>query len=244
MRRALLLLVVLSAFVAGCESKYKDPDPQAMGYDYYPLEIGQYRVYNVTDIRFSSNIGDTTRFQLRERVDTSFHDQTGQLVYKVIRSIRPNYRAEWLDDSVIIVNKTERMVLISKDNTKYVKMVFPVSGNKKWEMDAYNSKVVVDSVAKLYVIKQQYIYENIDQPFAVNGVEFSNTVTVKPVVPDIVGRLDDRREIYSRNIGLVYRIYNKVTYCELANRNDCPKYEDWRDVGHEREEILIEHGKL
>ncbi|PVY40768.1 hypothetical protein [Pontibacter virosus] len=244
MRRAHLLLVVLSAFVAGCESKYKDPDPQAMGYDYYPLEIGQYRVYNVMDIRFSSNIGDTIRFQLRERVDTSFHDQTGQLVYKVIRSIRPNDRSEWLDDSVMIVNKTERMVLTTKDNTKYVKMVFPVNGSKKWEMDAFNSRVVVDSIARLYVIKQQYVYDSVGEPFVINGTEFPNTVTVKPEVPFVAGRLDDRREVYSKNVGLVYRIYNKVTYCELSNNKECPKYVDWRDSGHERHEILIEHGKL
>ncbi|MCP2045025.1 hypothetical protein [Pontibacter sp. HSC-36F09] len=244
MRRALLLLVVLSAFVAGCESKYKDPDPVAMGYDYYPLEIGQYRVYNVTDIRVSNNISHTSQFQLRERVDTSFHDQTGQLVYKIVRSVRPNENSGWLDDSVIIVNKSERMVLAMKDNTKYIKMVFPVDRQKIWEMDAYNNRVIVDSVARLYQIKERYTYENVDQSFNIEDIEFSNTVTVKPIVHFVEGRIDERREVYARNIGLVYRLFNKSTPCEFTSRNDCPKNVGWIASGHEREEILIEHGKL
>jgi hypothetical protein len=244
MRKALLLLVVLATFVAACDNKYKDPDPQAMGYDYFPIEVGDYRVYDVMDIRFRDNRGDTSRFQLRERVDTSFVDQTGQLVYKIVRSTRPNDRSAWVDDSVMVVAKTERMVLLTKDNTKYVKMVFPVNGNKKWEMDAYNSRVVVDSVARLYVIKEQYFYDNVGQPFIIKDAEFANTVTVKPVGFIEMGRVDDRREVYSNGIGLVYRIFNKVTFCELTKRKDCPQYQDWIDNGHERHEILIDHGKL
>jgi hypothetical protein len=238
MRKALLLLVVLAGFVAGCESKYKDPDPKAMGYDYYPLEIGDYRVYNVTDTRYSSNVGTTTRFQLRERVDTSFIDQTGQLVYKVVRSRRPNEQVAWLDDSVMVVAKTSSMVLLTKDNTKYVKMVFPVKQGTRWQADVFNNRSVDNS-------KEYATYTDLNTPFEYNDRVFQSTVTVIQGSPFDNVQLDDRKEVYAENIGLVYRLFNRAVYCEgSSSSSSCQLGVSWKESGHERHEVLIDHGKL
>jgi hypothetical protein len=238
MRKALLLLVVLAGFVAGCESKYKDPDPKAMGYDYYPLEVGDYRVYDVTDTRYSSNVGTTKRFQLRERVDTSFLDQTGQLVYKIIRSVRPSEQAAWLDDSVMVVAKTNSMVLQTKDNTRYVKLIFPVKQGSKWLADAYNNRPVNEN-------KEYSTYSDLNTTFEYNGLVFQNTMTVVQGSPYDNIELDDRKEVYAENIGLVYRLFNRAVYCEGSTTSSgCQNGVGWKESGHERHEVLIDHGKL
>lgn len=242
MRKALLLLVVLAAFVAGCENKYKDPNPEAMGYDYYPIEVGDFRVYAVTDIRFRDNIGDTTRFQLRERVDTSFHDQTGQLVYKVIRSIRPNDRSTWLDDSVLTVVKNANMVVLTKDNTKYIKLVFPVKEGVEWIGDLYNSRVAADNRVKKRDEKEVYTYTEVGQPYTIGDYAFPKTAKVIQNDSGTLGiGIDERFEVYNEGIGLVHRLFNRVTFksCDTENCGDVVI-----DNGQERHEILIDYGKL
>jgi hypothetical protein len=243
MRKALLLLVVLATFVAACDNKYKDPDPQAMGYDYFPIEVGDYRVYDVMDIRFRDNRGDTSRFQLRERVDTSFVDQTGQLVYKIVRSTRPNDRSAWVDDSVMTVAKTERMVLLTKDNTKYVKMVFPVKEGTKWIADAYNSRFLIDNETKMKDRKEQYSYKNLDKSFSHGMHSYDRTVTVYPIVSNSSLSLDERFEVYGLGTGLVYRKFDRAIYSP-CNSEGCLYGDDYKLEGHERQETLIAHGKL
>ncbi len=244
MKRALLLLLVLAAFVAGCENKYKDPDPVAMGYDYYPLEKGQYRVYDVRDIRYNNKQKFTQQFQLRERVDTSFVDQTGQLVYKIIRSIRPNAQSAWLDDSVMTVAKRPNMVILTKDNTRYIKMVFPVRNGLEFIGDLYNTRTVSEGDArKVRNSKEVYIFEAVGEPFEHEDKSYPNTATVVQGLL-VTGQDDDNRfEVYADGIGMVYRLFRRLKYESCKAEDGCDGTVDI-DNGHEREEVLIEHGKL
>ncbi|GAA4427755.1 hypothetical protein GCM10023188_11220 [Pontibacter saemangeumensis] len=247
MRKALLLLVVLAGIVAGCEDKYKDPDPKAMGYDYYPLEIGAYRIYNVTDIKFKFNKGDTLRFQMRERIDTSFYDQTNALVYKVIRSVRTNENSIWKDDSVMTVSISNNMVQLTRDNTKYVKLVFPIKEGGEWVGDAfndhfYNDNVVLIRNSKIRDGKELYTYANVGASYDVGEINFPNTVTVIQNSPETYPiRIDERKEVYAEGVGLVYRIYNRVVFEPCAD-DQCEFGEGYKLDGHERHEELITYG--
>jgi hypothetical protein len=237
MKKALLLLVLLAGFMTGCEDKYKDPDPQAMGYGYYPIEIGDYRIYNVTDIKFRHDVGDTSRFQLQERVDTSFYDQTNTLSYKIVRSIRPNENSTWVDDSVMVVTKSETNLLLMKDNTKYVKLVFPVKDGKNWAGDAFNVHVNGSDE------KERYTFAHVGQPYEVNGQLFNNTATVIQGTPtkNLV-QLDDRKEVYAEGVGLVYRLMNRIIYCNDTGTAECDFGVDYKLQGHERHEELVSYG--
>jgi hypothetical protein len=245
MRKALLLLVVLAGFAAGCENKYKDPDPQAMGHEYYPLEVGDYRVYDVTDIRFLDNLGDTNRFQIRERVDTSFYDQTNKQVYKIIRSIRLNEGSQWVDDSVIVVSMLDNLVLLTKDNTKYVKLVFPVKEGSEWIGDLFNARLAeTNRESKIRDGKELYTYADVGVSLKLGELYFPKTVTVVQNSPDVFKtRLDERREVYAEGVGLVYKVFNRVVY-SACFEDDCKNGPNFKLDGHERHEVLIANGKL
>ncbi|AKD04816.1 hypothetical protein POKO110462_09970 [Pontibacter korlensis] len=250
MRRALLLLVMLATVLASCEDKYKDPDPKAMGYEYYPLEIGDYRIYNVTDIRYMSDVGDTTRFQMRERVDTTFFDQTNTLNYKIIRSIRENESRPWEDDSVYVVSKSNSMVVLTKNNTKYVKLVFPVREGVFWLGDAYNDhkentyEPNPEKRSDYYNSKEPYTYHNVDEPFTLNGSTYESSLTVVQGEPteSWIG-FDDRKEVYVKDIGMVYRLFTRIIYCNATDSNDCDYGIGYKLHGHERHEELVSYGK-
>ncbi|GAB3527172.1 hypothetical protein GCM10027443_03300 [Pontibacter brevis] len=249
MRKALLLLVVLAGFLAGCEDKYKEPDPQAMGYGYYPLEVGDYRIYNVLDIKYLHDVGDTTRFQLKERVETSFYDQTNKLNHKIIRSVRPDANSPWVDDSVFVVSKQNTMVLLTKDNTKYVKLVFPMKAGLTWLGDAYNNRIA-DSYtpgkrrSDYYESKESYTYMNPGQPITINGTVYPKSVIVVQGSPTEtwIG-YDDRKEVYAEDIGMVYRLFTRIIYCNDTDSEDCDYAIGYKLQGHERHEELVSYGK-
>ncbi|MCJ8163687.1 hypothetical protein MKJ04_02460 [Pontibacter sp. E15-1] len=237
MRKALLLVLALTGFFAGCEEKYKESDPEAMGYGYYPLAVGDTRVYQVTDIQFKNDEGDTLRFQMQERVDTTFLDQTNTLNYKIIRSVRPDAESPWKEDSVLVVSRSVSSLLLTQDNTRYVKLVFPVRTGKTWQGDAYNNHTVnIDQ-------KETYTYAAAGEPYTVSDQTYGNTVTVIQGTPtkNLV-QLDERREVYAEGVGRIYRIFNRVVYCnETTGSNTCPFGEDYKLDGHERHEELISY---
>ena len=250
MRKALLLLVVLAGFLTGCDKNEEEVDPSRMGYEYYPLEIGNYRIYKVTNIKFQHNVGDTTRFQMKERVDTSFYDQTNKLTYKIIRSVRPNENSPWVDDSVMVVSKLNNMVLLTKDNTKYVKMVFPVKEGLTWLGDAYNNRQAVSystdgtKRSDYYLKKDPYTYQQAGAPYTHNGTVYPKSVTIVQGTPTEtwIG-YDDRKEVYAEGVGMVYSLYNKVVYCNQMFSFDCEYATGYKLQGLERHEELIEYGK-
>ncbi|MDX5422904.1 MAG: hypothetical protein LPK14_11670 [Hymenobacteraceae bacterium] len=243
MKNALLCCLLLVGLLAGCKEDSVEPDPDAIGYTYYPLAVGDYRIYNVMDIKFTHNVGDTTRFQLREVVDTTFVDQTNTLNYKIVRSTRPNANAAWVEDSVLVVTASSRNLILTKDNTKYVKLVFPVKEGKTWVGDAYNDHALSEGDGSITDRKELYKYEQVGQPYELNGRTYPETLTViqgNPTKNFVL--FDERKEVYAKGAGMVYRLFNRVVYCNDTNSRDCEYGVDYKLNGHERHEVLIEHG--
>ncbi|RAU83334.1 hypothetical protein [Pontibacter arcticus] len=241
MRKLFLFLVLLVAF--GCKDKNEEVVPMDNGYAYYPLEVGQYRIYSITNTFYRNNIPETSRFQMREVVADSFQDQTNTLAYKIVRSIRTNENSDWVNDSVMVVTKSDSRVILTKDNTKYIKLIFPVNNNVTWIGDAYNTHIINEDPFPKN--KEPYTYSNVGEQFTIEGHTFENTATVvqgKPAYNNVV-KYDDRKEVYAKGIGRVYRLFNRIVYCNDSQGNACPYNERYKLNGHERHEILIAHGK-
>jgi hypothetical protein len=126
-----------------------------------------------------------------------------------------------------------------------VKLVFPVKEGSNWVGDAYNNRITGDSLANLPQKKEHYYYNNVGNSFDVNGLNFSKTVTVLQGEPYKNVQLNSRQEVYAEGIGKVYRLFNRVVYCEGSEINsDCQMGVEWKQSGHERHEVLVAHGKL
>ncbi|MEJ8755365.1 hypothetical protein WG947_00030 [Pontibacter sp. H259] len=236
---------MLAFLVLSCEESFVTPDPEARGLNYYPLEVGNYRVYDVTDIKYQHNEATEKRFQMREWVADSFLDQTNALTYKIIRSVRPDAQSEWLDDSVMTVTKSNTQVILTKDNTKYVKFVFPVIEGKTWIGDLYNNHVIKKDESNPYKSKEYFRFQNVDQSFEIGTEEYDKTVTIIQGEPQVdIYSLDDRKEVYARNIGRIYRLFNRLIYCTGDAGQTCTVGTEYILNGHKRIEELIEYGKL
>ena len=236
-------MVLLAGFMAGCSTNTEEFDEAALGKAYYPLAIGDYRVYNVTDIRWLQNKReDSSVFQVRERVDTLFSNLAGEPTYKIIRSWRPTSLDPWVDDSVIMVTVSKNQVRRRFNNQDLVKLIFPVSENKSWSPNVYNN-IDFDTINGNVVAKPlRSRYTAVGQPFTVNGKTFDKTVTV--MVNDFVSFInkDVRTEVYAENIGMIYKKYEILDYCTQAPCNAGP--DDFILTGYERIEELEAYGKI
>ncbi|NDK54347.1 hypothetical protein [Pontibacter fetidus] len=239
MIKKMLCWFLLAFVVVSCDESYVTPDPEARGLNYYPLQVGNYRVYDVTDIEYQNNVPTEKHFQMREWVADSFLDQTNALTYKIIRSVRPDAQSEWLDDSVMTVTKDDKMVILTKDNTKYIKLVFPVTEGRTWEADAYNDHYDYQGD------REKHVYSNVGKPSVVNDVEFDKTasITILPPVAKPATDFYDRKEIYAYGVGKIYRLFHRLSF-ESCDPVDCSGDDNYILDGHKRTEILIDYGKL
>src|SRR5690606_23112270 len=188
---------------------------------------------------------------LREVVKSTFVDQTNTLNYRIERSLRYNTRSQWVADSVFLVSKSNTNVILTKDNTKRVKLVFPVKEGKTWPGDAFNGNGIYDP--KWNVINQEpYTYHNVHESFTFNkkpfvynnsSLQFDSTVTVIQGETESIHSIDDRKEIYAAGVGLIYRLFNRAVLEECYTIG-CEFEKRYIINGNERHEVLIDHGKL
>jgi hypothetical protein len=201
MKKVVTLLVSVAALSYGCSKDY-EPDPKEKGYEYYPLNIGDFRVYNVHEVRYQDKDSTVTDYQLRERVDTTYTNQAGELTYKIIRSKRTNAAQGWLDDSVLVVNRSATDLRTTANNVKKVQLIFPVRNFKNWNPNAFNTLDSADSH-----------YANKGAAFTVKGNQYANTVRVVEADISNILRLENRYEIYAENVGMVYKKEHVINFC-------------------------------
>jgi hypothetical protein len=245
LRRSLLGLGCLALVMTACKTE-TEPSLEA-GTDYYPLEAGTYRTYDVVDSTWNSNVTTAVRYQFRERVTESFTDAAGQAAYRIVRSKRNTAADTWKDDSVMVVNLSERTVLLARNNRRTVELVFPVRDGADWNRDAYNN---LDTIAF-----HNRSYTRVGQPLDVtsNGktYHYDQTVTTQDsgvnsdgvTLDDGVQQVSKYRQVYARNAGLVYRVKRRYFYCK-AGDGSCKPTRSYIYLGHVRAETLVESGRI
>ncbi|WP_460611843.1 hypothetical protein [Hymenobacter seoulensis] len=210
--------------------------------EYYPLEVGSYRVYDVVDTAYRSNVATVTRFQFKEQVDSALEpDATGQPAYRVVRSRRANASEAWSIDSVITVTSSTRSVQEQRNNRRTVELIFPLRDGKAWNANAFNTLDTIEAVNRSY--------EWVDKPFTIssNGKSYSypsTTATINDLTNADTGinlfYYTVLRSVYAKGVGPVYRARRRFIYCPAGNCTPNPAY---IYLGQSRSEVLVESGK-
>ena len=234
----LLPAVLGAAVLTGCQDDGGEVQPFA-GPEYYPLEVGSYRIYDVADTTWTNNQPTASRFQFREQVDTELTpDATGESVYRVIRTRRPTAADAWRADSVFTVRVGERAITEQFNNRRTVALVFPVQEGKVWNINAFNSQ---DSITA-----SNRQYARVGQPFSVqrNGKTYSydnSVTTTNNLAVDVNACYTTiRRTTFVKDVGPVYRVSRAFTHDPGAGK---PCDNTTIFLGQSRSEVLIESGK-
>ena len=224
---AIFLVCALFYLLFSCSDTF-EPEADLVGFDYFPLEIGDFRTYQVNQITFSLlEDPDTSEFQLKESIVDTF--STGdQLHYVLHRSTRLSPSDKWNLDSVWTSRKTENHAIVVENNIPLVKMVFPVRLNRVWDGNIFNALPPDD-----------YEITEIGEGFQTPAGAFSDVMTIfENNDPDSLIFQDIRQVVYAREIGLIYKRLSILDFC-----NTEPECLGILESGMKFEQVLIEYGK-
>ena len=228
MQRFKTLIFIL---LIGCSSAEEEINPSIIGWQFFPLETGDYRVYQVNAVRhFFNTTPDTVSYQLIEKTAGEFEDLSGGISYRIERSKRDNENAEWEIDSVWTARRDVYTATQVEHNVPIIKLSFPLKENKKWNANSLNDKAI-----------DEYFLKNVNVPFKINDTSiFQNTSTViQDSVSDNILFRNLKKEIYSENIGLIYK---EVTLLEFCAEVECVG-QDIIESGLEYKQWMIAYGK-
>lgn len=239
------LIALLVSFLFGSCTEEVAPDTAALGLKYYPIQTGDYWIYQVTETRyknqFASQADDSIRYWVRERVDTVFKDLTNEDTYKITRSRRNTAAEEWGTDSVFVVNKSGTDVRVTQNNVRVVKFIFPVMNGKKWNAHIFNPPSAVDNKPE----ELFYSFVGKGQTFLLNGTTYSNTVRVIQINNENAIERQERFEVYGYGVGRIYKQVLSYNYCSDPDRqNGCEVGQQFIITGLKRVEKLQEHGSF
>lgn len=183
--------------LASCERDHVIPDVD-VGYDYYPDNIGKYVIYEVDSVSwdgfYSPPLKDSVHYQVKELFQSDYVDNEGRTVVRIEQYCRKTDTSEWQIKKIVSSVKTSQRVEQMEDNTRYIKLAFPVISANQWNGNAFNTKQ-----------SETYSYQKINEPFFVNGVEYTQSLLVQHYNLSTVISEDSALEVYSKGIGLIYK---------------------------------------
>ncbi len=195
MNRVILILAVAGGLFWQC-TEVKEINPEELGANYFPLQIGTYRTYQV-DGAIMDYTGDSIEFSylLKESVVDSFQNLEGGISYRLERQKQYDENDLWEIDSVWTARVDGQTAVRIEHNVPVVSLIFPLAENKTWDGNKLNNKS-----------KLEFEMINIGQPFTDSFGSFGATVTViQQYLPDVFVTSISKKEIYSKDKGLVYK---------------------------------------
>ncbi|SHK45654.1 hypothetical protein SAMN04488028_10566 [Reichenbachiella agariperforans] len=223
----LLLISLVACF--GCTSEL-ETDFSRLGVQYFPMEVGAYRIYDVHDTNYYLIGPEEENYQLKEEVVDSTIISDTEVRYQLHRSKRADETAVWKLDSVWTTSINTTRVVAVENNVSFVKLVFPIEENLSWDGNSYNNRQ-----SEFY----QYGESQIDTVLAEQA--FTNVVQViqsNQGIDPLIGR-DDRLEYYAPEVGLIIKYHAKWAY----DQEDGIVNTDKIVAGRQLEQTLITYGK-
>ncbi|MEZ5043512.1 MAG: hypothetical protein R2828_26685 [Saprospiraceae bacterium] len=252
MKQAIPLLLSLSFLLhLSCNKREIETPNTDFGYDYYPLNVGQFWEYTVDSIIYRPAIGgirkDTFHSFLREIVVDTFRDNTQLLNFRVEQFTRRSADLPWQIRNVFTMARDEINAFRVEDNLRFVKMVFPVKVDKHWSGTNYFDELteVVVGGNKLEMFKgwESTIMSD-SETVQTGGLGFDAVLKIQ--IADFNSFIESREgvEYYAKNVGLVSRsIAIFDTQCQICCNGDCGDlaWEDKVEEGFRLEQRLIRH---
>ncbi|MEL6559031.1 MAG: hypothetical protein AAFQ94_12660 [Bacteroidota bacterium] len=180
--------IIAIAAMVSCSSD-NELIEQDFGFEYFPLEIGDFREYSVTEVNFLTVGPDTSRYFIREEITDSVTNG-GVVLFTLERSSRTLSTDPWKVDSLWTARVDCFEAIQVENNIPILKIQFPVADGKVWDSNLFNA---LDSIGYT-----SFLIDSDTLDDQVLKVEVAN------LPQNLVGR-DERNEFYARGIGLINR---------------------------------------
>lgn len=206
---------------------------------YYPAAVGKYIQYRLDSTVFTNFDRDREvhSYQVRDSIVEAITDNLGRPGFRIRRMIRDiDGSGPWQDNATFMVTVLPNSVEYVENNLRFIKLVTPVKNDYYWPGNSYiftgssaNSSSTSESPYAFY-FGWNYTYQNVEQPFTVNGSSVENTVTVlqedkstgDPVAyPASYADSTYSVEVYAKDIGMVYKDFIHWVYVVDLTLQNC-----------------------
>jgi hypothetical protein len=206
----LIFYFLFASFIAGCVSE-EEPDPVRVGYSYFPLELGSYIDYQVTEeVYIASGSVTTENYLLRSQIVDSFPNDAGSTTYIIHRFRKATEEDSWEFSETWSARRDEIKGVTVEGNIPYQSLSFPVRNGLRWDGNNLNAE-----------FPDTYTLENLGTEYIIPDVATGSSLTVvqEDLLDLIIEKEDTRYEIYMQDIGLVEKVIRELNLC---TGNGCP----------------------
>jgi len=194
----IFLVVITGSFIVSC--KHENTDPIDVGYSYFPSNPGHWILYNVDSTYYDDFTHTMTQSHclIKELIESTYLDGQGRPTQRLERYRQYDTLPFYLKDvwaSTLTSSTAEKV----EENVTFVKLIFPVVEGHTWNGNALNT-----------LGEQDYEFDNVNEPYTVDGVTFDSTITVIQNIDINMIFEKIQFEVYAKNIGLIYRRYRDV----------------------------------
>ncbi len=214
MKRGSLFFILLLSLVR-CSDE--DPINTDIGLNYFPLRIGDSWIYEVEET-IINQISETKTYELRVVVSDSVKNSTGGYTYTFNRDKRTLNTDPWQSYETWTAEVSLNQLIQNEGNELFVKLIFPLSNDITWNGNQFNN---LPNNGNLFNGNGSEVYQasEFDQSKTLStNLEFAETITITQNNFDdaIVGK-DSRREVYARDVGLIYKEITQLEYCTVGD---------------------------
>lgn len=202
-RRGLsVVMIVTTIFALSCDSE-NNVVVRDKPSDYFPLTTGLYQIFDVDQVTYVLGVPTTEQYQLKTVLIDSFDRGDGNIAYVQHRYKRSAGSDAWKYVSTWAVQADDRELTTNENNTIYVKYRFPLADGYAWNGNAYNTQA-----------EDEYVLEGVKVSQTIGDTDYEDCLVVNQSDnQDFIVFLDQRKEVYARNIGLVSRQVIQLYYC-------------------------------
>lgn len=211
-----------------CSESEVTSDADRLGLNYFPLEVGDYRIYDVVEKNYSV-LGVTEEiYELKQSVADSNLNAGNNLQYIIHRSTRINSTESWHLDSIWTAQKTTSLAVLTENNVPFVKLSFPIEHKLEWDGNGLNT-----------LASETYWYDTEVPDTTLSETVYQNIVKViqSDRGEDFLG-LENRSETFAPDAGLIIKESTILKYCQT----DCNAEKEIQS-GREIIMTLKEYGK-
>jgi hypothetical protein len=176
--------------------------------EYFPLQTGFYQVYDVVKKVYESpGLPNVFVYQLKTEIVDSFVNQEGGYTFVIHRSTRATETDPWQFEEAWSARTNAYQAIMTEGNISYMRIGFPATQNKEWNGNVLNT-LEADS----------YLIENVGRSYELpTGISYDDALVINQ--EDELNELkrDQRKEVYARNVGLIYKKSDVLNYCDDAS---------------------------
>jgi len=199
--RLYLILFSLIVFFTSCENSTVVPNKDILGLQFFPMDYQNIEKYSVEEINYNNDgTVDTSHYFYQDEWIDSVSIDGGVKLEGYRYRISQNGQKEIL--STILKSRTANLAKLKLGNREEVKLVFPISENKKWNGQPDEIEGDEYSIYKAF------------QSYELADSTLENTVQViQEDNQDSISNYDKRVEVYAANVGLIYKISSQIEFC-------------------------------